>query len=58
MEDFVWAFSQSELAVYVLTNTRSLEPAEAAARNEEVVRTALAAASSPEELRLGVRQPQ
>jgi uncharacterized protein YgbK (DUF1537 family) len=30
--------------VYVLTNTRSLDPAEAAARNEEIVRNALAAA--------------
>ncbi|WPU09831.1 four-carbon acid sugar kinase family protein [Pseudarthrobacter oxydans] len=53
VEDFIWAFSQSKPAVYVLTNTRSLDPAEAAARNEEVVRNALAAAGSPEELRLG-----
>lgn len=53
VEDFTWAFSQSKPAVYVLTNTRSLDPAEAAARNEEVVRNALAAAGSPEELRLG-----
>ncbi|ACL38503.1 conserved hypothetical protein [Pseudarthrobacter chlorophenolicus A6] len=44
VEDFTWAFSQSKPAVYVLTNTRSLDPAEAAARNEEVVRNALAAA--------------
>ncbi|MET3719597.1 MULTISPECIES: four-carbon acid sugar kinase family protein [unclassified Arthrobacter] len=44
VEDFVWAFGQSKPAVYVLTNTRSLDPAEAAARNEEVVRNALAAA--------------
>ncbi|GGI79159.1 four-carbon acid sugar kinase family protein [Pseudarthrobacter scleromae] len=51
--DFIWAFSQSRPAVYVLTNTRSLDPAEAAARNEEVVRNALAAAGSPQELRLG-----
>jgi uncharacterized protein YgbK (DUF1537 family) len=51
--DFIWAFSQSKPAVYVLTNTRSLDPAEAAARNEEVVRNALAAAVSPQELRLG-----
>lgn len=51
--DFIWAFSQSKPAVYVLTNTRSLDPAEAAARNEEVVRNALAAAGSPQELRLG-----
>lgn len=51
--DFIWAFSQSKPAVYVLTNTRSLDPAEAAARNEEVVRNALAAAGSPQGLRLG-----
>jgi uncharacterized protein YgbK (DUF1537 family) len=53
VEDFVWAFGQSKPAVYVLTNTRSLDPAEAAARNEEVVRNALAAAGSPDVLRLG-----
>lgn len=44
VEDFTWAFTQGEAAVYVLTNTRSLDPAEAAARNEEIVRNALAAA--------------
>ncbi|WP_426989390.1 four-carbon acid sugar kinase family protein [Pseudarthrobacter sp. Y6] len=44
VEDFIWAFGQAKPAVYVLTNTRSLDPAEAAARNEEVVRNALAAA--------------
>jgi uncharacterized protein YgbK (DUF1537 family) len=49
--DFDWAFAyevngQRQRAVYVLTNTRSLDPAEAAARNEEVVRNALAAAAS------------
>lgn len=53
VEDFIWAFGQARPAVYVLTNTRSLDPAEAAARNEEVVRNALAAAGSPETLRLG-----
>ena len=47
--DFTWAFSHIrennlKSAVYVLTNTRSLDPAEAAARNEEIVRNALAAA--------------
>ena len=47
--DFAWAFghrstASRQHAVYVLTNTRSLDPAEAAARNEEVVRNALAAA--------------
>ncbi|SDL44078.1 four-carbon acid sugar kinase family protein [Arthrobacter sp. ok362] len=49
--DFAWAFAyevdgQRPRAVYVLTNTRSLDPAEAAARNEEIVRNALAAAAS------------
>lgn len=56
VEDFIWAFGQAKPAVYVLTNTRSLDPAEAAARNEEVVRNALAAASSSKagsNLRLG-----
>lgn len=57
VEDFTWAFGQGKPAVYVLTNTRSLDPAEAAARNEEVVRNALAAAGSTEpagsSLRLG-----
>ncbi|MGK3647510.1 four-carbon acid sugar kinase family protein [Pseudarthrobacter enclensis] len=55
VEDFTWAFSQSKPAVYVLTNTRSLDPAEAAARNGEVVRNALAAAgaSADSGLRLG-----
>jgi uncharacterized protein YgbK (DUF1537 family) len=47
VEDFIWAFGQAKPAVYVLTNTRSLDPAEAAARNGEVVRNALAAAGSP-----------
>lgn len=50
VEDFTWAFThringRRQDAVYVLTNTRSLDPAEAAARNEEVVRNALAAAA-------------
>ena len=57
VEDFTWAFGQGKPAVYVLTNTRSLDPAEAAARNEEVVRNALAAAgqqdSAGSSLRLG-----
>lgn len=48
--DFAWAFAHIAQtscgpAVYVLTNTRSLDPAEAAARNEAVVRNALAAAA-------------
>ncbi|MBP1138040.1 uncharacterized protein YgbK (DUF1537 family) [Arthrobacter sp. PvP023] len=49
--DFTWAFAhirekQTKPAVYVLTNTRSLDAAEAAARNEEIVRNALTAARS------------
>ena len=55
--DFAWAFAyevdgQRPRAVYVLTNTRSLDPAEAASRNEEIVRNALAAASADPALRL------
>ncbi|WP_028279649.1 four-carbon acid sugar kinase family protein [Arthrobacter sp. H5] len=45
-QDFTWAFAQAKPAIYVLTNSRSLDPAEAAARNEEVVRNALAAAAA------------
>src|SRR5664280_224677 len=48
-EDFCWAFThlvgtRPAPAVYVLNNTRGLEPVEAAARNREVVTNALAAA--------------
>ncbi len=43
--DFEWAFAQRAPAVYVLTNTRSLDPGEAENRNREVVRNAHAAAS-------------
>jgi uncharacterized protein YgbK (DUF1537 family) len=57
-EDFRWAFGlgapgpadghpgngEHPAAVYVLTNTRSLDPGEAAERNREVVTNALAAA--------------
>jgi uncharacterized protein YgbK (DUF1537 family) len=51
--DFRWAFhhiarSGCKPAVYVLTNTRSLDSVEAAARNDQVVRNALAAAGSLE----------
>ncbi|MEV7664063.1 four-carbon acid sugar kinase family protein [Paenarthrobacter sp. NPDC089316] len=59
VEDFAWAFShirdnETKPAVYVLTNTRSLDPTEAAARNEEIVRNALAAAAlSGDGLRVG-----
>jgi len=55
VEDFTWAFGQGKPAVYVLTNTRSLDPAEAAARNEEVVRNALEAAGSAESAGSGLR---
>ena len=44
VESFDWAFAQQRPAVYVMTNTRSLGAAEAAARNREVARNALAAA--------------
>lgn len=49
--DFTWAFAhirenRTRPAVYVLTNTRSLDPEEAASRNQEIVRNALAAAST------------
>lgn len=44
VSDLRWALEQDSPAVYVLTNTRSLEPAEAAARNRDVVLAALAAA--------------
>jgi len=43
-EDFRWALGLGTPAVYVLTNTRSLDPREAAERNRQVVTNALAAA--------------
>src|SRR5919107_4942221 len=46
VEDFIWAFGQAKPAVYVLTNTRSLDAPEAAARNGEIVRNALTAAAA------------
>jgi uncharacterized protein YgbK (DUF1537 family) len=42
--DLDWAFNTGAGAVYVLTNTRSLDPAAAARRNREVAVAALAAA--------------
>lgn len=50
-DDFRWAFTyrmgtRTASAVYVLTNTRSLDPAEAETRNREVVTNALAAAAA------------
>ncbi|MGZ8995835.1 MAG: four-carbon acid sugar kinase family protein [Rhodospirillales bacterium] len=47
--DLEWALATGAAAVYVMTNSRSLDPAEAAERDREVVRAALAAAH-----RLGV----
>ncbi|WP_159803028.1 four-carbon acid sugar kinase family protein [Arthrobacter zhaoguopingii] len=49
--DFEWAFSHrihgaAASAVYVLTNTRSLDPAEAEQRNRDIVTNALAAADA------------
>ncbi|WP_416362318.1 four-carbon acid sugar kinase family protein [Pseudoclavibacter sp. VKM Ac-2867] len=43
-DDLVWALEQGRDAVYVLTNTRSLDAESAAARNREIVTAALAAA--------------
>lgn len=43
-EDLRWALETGAPAVYVMTNSRSLPPDEAAARNRDVVRASLAAA--------------
>lgn len=43
-EDFQWAFSTGKPAVYVMTNSRSLSPADAQEINRSVVRSAMAAA--------------
>lgn len=45
-EDLDWAMAQSAPAVYVLTNTRSLDEAAAEQRNREVVAVALDAAEA------------
>ncbi|MEU6256724.1 four-carbon acid sugar kinase family protein [Streptomyces sp. NPDC047043] len=47
VDDLRWALRQDSSAFFVLTNTRSLSPEDAAARNREVVR-ALHAASAAE----------
>ncbi|NEB00999.1 hypothetical protein G3I78_18300 [Streptomyces sp. SID13726] len=47
VEDLRWALRQDSTAFFVLTNTRSLSPEDAAARNREVVR-ALRTASAAE----------
>ena len=44
-DSLAWAFDQDRPAVYVMTNSRSLAPVDAAARNREVARTALAVAA-------------
>lgn len=44
VDDLRWALAQGAAACYVLTNTRSLDPADAERRNREVVTNALAAA--------------
>lgn len=44
-EDLRWALTQDARAVYVMTNSRSLDPAEAEQRNREVARAALAAST-------------
>lgn len=45
-EDLAWAFRTGAAAVYVMTNSRSLDPVEAERRNREVARAALTAAAS------------
>lgn len=44
-EDFEWAFQRGAKAVYVMTNSRSLDPEDAEAVNIEVVSNALGVAS-------------
>ncbi|MDY5585037.1 MAG: four-carbon acid sugar kinase family protein [Arcanobacterium sp.] len=44
VSDFSWAFSQGKPAVYVIANTRSLDPAEAEFLNKEIASNALIAA--------------
>ena len=46
VDDLRWALEQGAPAFYVLTNTRSLDPAVAAERNREVVTNALVAAEA------------
>ena len=45
-ESLAWALDQGRPALYVMTNSRSLAPAGAAARNQEVARAALAVAGA------------
>ncbi|MDC4233790.1 hypothetical protein M3T53_08750 [Actinomyces sp. B33] len=44
VDDFLWAFGTGAGAVYVMTNSRSLPPADAESVNREVVEAALTAA--------------
>lgn len=44
VESLEWALAQQRPAIYVMTNSRSLDPAEAAERNREVARAAFTAA--------------
>ncbi|MFD1210636.1 four-carbon acid sugar kinase family protein [Arthrobacter sp. GCM10027362] len=46
VEDFRWALAQHAPAIYVLTNSRSLDPGHVGQCNREVVTNALAAAGS------------
>jgi 3-hydroxyisobutyrate dehydrogenase-like beta-hydroxyacid dehydrogenase/uncharacterized protein YgbK (DUF1537 family) len=43
VDDLAWALRTGKPAVYVMTNSRSLDPADAAARNRQVVTAALEA---------------
>lgn len=45
VEDFRWAFAQDRPAVYVMTNSRSLDPADAERVSHEVATAGLAAAA-------------
>lgn len=45
VDDLAWALSTQAPAVYVMTNSRSLSPGDAARRNREVVSAALTAAA-------------
>lgn len=45
-EDLEWALGTGAQAIYVLTNSRAMQPAEARAVNQEVVRAALTVARS------------
>lgn len=51
-EDLAWAFDTGAPAVYVMTNSRSLDPAEAEKVNREVVEASYAAAKNTPGLRI------